>query len=178
MKKYLIAILAICSLLLASCNTQRSAQPKRYQTLKEKAQVSLQLDEHEYSMSATVQVWRNNLVIVSLQPMFGIEMLRMEATQDSVVIVDKMNRRYTILQYDMFDKDIKPAPSYRMIQDFVTASKKPKAKTKAQIPFTLGKHKIMIQCSFSQREYNALAAPKRMDLKRYKQVGLREILPL
>lgn len=176
--KRLFPIIALCGLLFASCSTQRSAEPRRFQTLHQKANVTLQFDQRQYSMAATVQVWRNDLIILSLQPMLGIEMVRAEATKDSVLLIDKMNQRYTVLHYDMFQKLVTPAPSYRLIQDFVTAPQKPNIKTKTEQSFEMGNHKIAIACSFTQREYNTLKSPKRLDLKKYKQVSLREILPL
>lgn len=177
MKRF-IPIIAISCLLFASCSTQRSAAPRRYQTLHQKATATLQLDQHKYTMGATVQVWRNELIILSLQPVLGIEMVRIEATQDSVILVDKMNRRYTVLHYENFSKQVEPAPSFRLIQDFVTAPHTPKTEAKSQQSFSIGKHKIAIGCTFTQREYNTLQSPKRLRLDRYKRASLREILPL
>lgn len=177
MKRF-IPFIAICCMLFASCSTQRATAPRRYQTLHQKATATLQFDQRQYTMGATVQLWRNELVILSLQPVLGIEMIRIEATQDSVLLVDKMNRRYTVIQYDLFSKRVSPTPSYRLIQDFVTAPQTPNTEAKSYQSFTIGKHKIAIECSFTQREYNTLQTPKRLRLDRYKRVSLRDILPL
>ena len=182
MKKLLLPIIVICGLLLASCSSQRVAEPKRYQTLQQKANTTLQLDERSYTMNATVQVWRNELIILSLQPMFGIEMVRAEVTPDSVLLVDKMNRRYVVLDYAMFGQLMKPAPSFKMIQDYLTApannTQKKNKKNKNQLLFQVGGHTLQIQCVFTQREYNTLKTAKRQDLKKYRQTTLREILPI
>jgi hypothetical protein len=175
--KRLVPILVLCSL-LSSCAVKRQAEPRRYQTLTQKANATLQFDQREYSMSCSIQIWRNELIILSLQPVLGIEMFRLEASQDSVVVIDKMNRRYTTLAYDWASKAVQPTPSYKMIQDFVTAPLLSHAKASSQRSFEIGGHKIGIKCAFWQREYNTLEAPKRQDLKKYKQVSLREILPL
>lgn len=175
--KRLVPILVLCSL-LSSCAVKRQAEPRRYQTLTQKANTTLQFDQREYSMSCSIQMWRNELIILSLQPVLGIEMFRLEASQDSVVVIDKMNRRYTTLAYDWASKAVQPTPSYKMIQDFVTAPLLSQAKASSQRSFEIGGHKIGIKCAFWQREYNTLATPKRQDLKKYKRVSLREILPL
>lgn len=176
MKKYLIPILIICCVLLTSCGVQRHATPKRYNTLSQKASTTLQFNQHSYTMGSTMQLWKNELIIISLQPLLGIEMVRIEATQDSVLIVDKMNRRYTTLAYNLFEKDVHPKPSFKLIQQFLTTPQN--GKEKKQQRFDFGKHHISISCQFSQREYNALSNPKRINLKKYKQVTLRDILPL
>ena len=176
--KRIIPIIALLALLLSSCGTQRQTQPHRYQTLSQKASATLELDQHKYTMGCSVQMWRNELIILSLQPMLGIEMLRMEATKDSVILVDKMNRRYTVITYNMFANQVSPKPSFRLIQDFVSAPITPEKDQKNQLDFSFGSHKIRIMCKFSQREYNTLNTPKRLDLQKYKQVSLRDILPL
>lgn len=176
--KYFLPIIVICSVLLASCTTQRNAEPKRYHTLQEKATTTLQLDNRLYTMNASVQVWPGELIILSLQPMLGIEMMRAEATKDSVLLIDKMNRRYTVIHYNTFSKIVSPTPSFKMIQDYVTAPQNNKKKNKNELSFQIGTHTINIKCAFTQREYNTLKTPKRQDLKKYKQTTLREILPI
>lgn len=176
--KQLIPIIALLTLLLSSCGTQRQVEPHRYQTLRQKASATLQIDEHKYTMNCNIQLWRNELVILSLQPVLGIEMFRIEASQDSIVVVDKMNRRYTTLAYDWAEAYIHPTPSLKMIQDYVTAPISSKKKSNSTFNLKMKNHRISIDCIFTQREYNALTAPRRLALEKYKRVSLHEILPL
>lgn len=176
--KRLIPAILLCLLLLCSCAIKRQATPRRYSTLSQKALTTLRFDQQEYSMNCAVQIWHNELIVLSLQPMLGIELFRMEASKDSVLLIDKMNRRYTTLSYDWADKDIRPAPSYKMIQDFLTTPDTKQEKATSEQTFRVGSHTIGLKCKFSQREYNTLTAPKQMNLKKYKRVSLRDILPL
>lgn len=176
--KRLIPAILLCFLLLCSCATRRQAEPRRYHTLTQKAHTTLRFDQREYSMNCSMQIWRNELIVLSLQPMLGIEMFRMEASKDSVVLIDKMNHRYTSLAYNWVETDVLPTPSFKMIQDFVTTPQKKHEKASSDQTFKVGNHTIGLKCKFSQREYNTLADPKRMNLKKYKRVSLRDILPL
>ena len=179
MTKRLLPLLLLLGVLLSSCSTSRSLAPRRYQTLHQKANATVLLDQHKYSMGCTVQLWRNELIILSVQPMLGIEMLRVEATPDSMMIFDKMNRRYAILAYDdMESMKIHPQPSYKWLQDFLTAPSTPKLTAKSEKVFRLGSHQSTISCTFSQREYNTLKSPKRLDTRKYKRISLRDIIPL
>ena len=123
-------------------------------------------------------MWRNELIVLSLQPVLGIEMFRLEATPDSMVVIDKMNRRYTTMAYDWGGKQLQPTPSFKMIQNFITPPALPKIKASSGKSFEVGNHRISIGCTFWQRDYNTLTEPKRIDLKKYKRVSLRDILPL
>lgn len=176
--KRIIPIILLCGWLLCSCSVQRSTEPRRYQTLHQKANATLQLDQHQYTMGSTVQMWRNELIVLSLQPILGIEMVRVEATKDSIWLFDKMNRRYTTLAYSDFEGHIQPTPSYKMIQDFITTTQVPTNKISNQVNFTANEHKLAITCTFTNREYNTLSEPKRLDNHKYKRVSLHEILPL
>jgi hypothetical protein len=146
--------------------------------LSQKANATLHFDQRQFTMGCTVQTWRNELIVLSLQPMLGIEMVRVEATPDSVWVFDKMNRRYTTLSYDWAKQAVSPAPTFKMIQDFVTSPISPKKEAKSKMSFEVDSHKIAIECAFSQREYNTLKATKRLDTNKYKRVSLREVFPL
>lgn len=176
--KHFFHILTICCILLSSCAIQHQVEPKRYDTLSQKANVSLEFDQHKYILGSTIQLWRNELIILSIQPMKGVEMARIEATPDSILLVDKLNRRYTTLPYDFLGKQLVPEPSFKLLQQFITIPTKQQKKEKNKQEFTINQHRIAIECTFLQREYNTLDTPRRINLKKYKQVSLREIIPL
>jgi hypothetical protein len=91
-----------------------------------------------------------------------------------------MNYRYTTLAYNWAKGQVYPTPSFDMIQDFISAPivEKKKQKQQNKVLFQMGAAKISIQCAFSQRGYDKLGAPRRMNLQKYKRVSLHEILPL
>jgi hypothetical protein len=170
------ALLIITTVILSSCATSRRAT-SRYQTLTERAQVSLTLDQHRYSMSSQIRVWRNELAVISVQPMLGIEMVRLEATTDSVLVFDKMNRKYVALSYPDIERIFNTQLSYKTIQDFLTRPTN-KDNTPLQMQFTSGKHQLHLSCTFSQREQNTLQAPIRTKTDKYQKVTLKELLPI
>lgn len=176
-KRLIIPILLISMMIIMpSCSTSRYAA-SRYQTLSQRAQVTLQYDQQQYSMTSLVRVWKNELVVVSVQPMLGIEMLRMEATTDNIIIFDKMNRRYVSLTYPEIEATIGRKISYKTIQEFMSRQAK-KDRDPLLLEFTYGEHHLKVSCKFSNRENNTLQSPTRTKTDKYKQVTLREILPI
>lgn len=172
-----ILIATLCVLMLSACHVQKDV-PTRYHTMTQRANTTLTLDEHTYTINCTMQLWRNELLVVSLQPMLGIEMARIEATQDSVWIFDKMNRRYAVLSYRDATHKIQPLPSFKMMQDFVNEPVAPKKSVKSTKTFTAGEHRLKVECAFTGREYNTLKQPNRLNTTKYKRVPLHTILPL
>ncbi len=185
MRHIILPIIFLLGILLSSCHTQRHIEPapEHYQTLSQKANVTLHIDQHKYSLACTLWMWKDELVVVSLQPMAGIESHRIEADQDSVTIIDKLNLKYTTVAYKWAERYIYPAPSLQMIQQFITqpiehTSKKNKKKQSNLTDFWINGHQLSVGYTFSQREYNKLTTHKRQPLKKYKRVTLREILPI
>lgn len=175
MKRHHLILILLCLVGLSACRTQKDL-PAHYKTMSQRANTTITLDEHKYSMTCTMQVWKNELITISLQPMLGIEVARIEATRDSVWLFDKMNRRYTVLSYHDAAHKIQPTPSYKMIQDYITQTTN--AQTKATKTFTAGEHQLQIDCSFSNREFDTLKQPSQLNTKKYKRVSLRTIIPL
>lgn len=175
-----IPVILLLGLLLSSCRTQHVVEPHNYQTMSQRGSITLKLNHLEYTLFCTTQLWRNELVVLSLQPTLGLEMLRVEATKDSVLIVDKINYQYTTLAYNWAERQIHPSPSFKLIQDFVTApiSGKKKKKQQDKLLLQIGASEIAIQCVFSQRMYDKLGTPRQINLQKYKRVSLHEILPL
>ena len=93
-KKHIIPIILLFTMIIiSSCSVNRRIA-SRYQTLSQRVQLNLEWNTSRYSMNGSIRVWRNEMVVVSVQPMLGIEMVRVEATPDSIWVFDKMNRRY------------------------------------------------------------------------------------
>ncbi|MBR5827842.1 MAG: DUF4292 domain-containing protein [Paludibacteraceae bacterium] len=167
-------ILIICILILglASCATS-SSTPRAKQSVTQRAQVTLSLDQHSFSMNCLLRVWKNELVVLSVLPVMGIEMLRLEATPDSILIIDKMNKKYAIVGYnelnDLTEKNI----SYKTLQYLAQRTNK-----EIEYEVTIGTHKIKIAGKFAQRERSKQKEAQRLNLNKYKQVTLRNILPI
>ena len=46
------------------------------------------------SSKATLRIVKDKAIQLSVQPLFGVEMLRLYADPDSLVLLDRMNKRY------------------------------------------------------------------------------------
>ena len=170
-----ILIVPILAMMLFSCASSKQSV-RRSQTLMQRAEVTLRLDQREFNIGGTIKLWKNELIMLSATPMLGIEMARLEATQDSVYIFDKFNRRYTVMSYDEVSTQVKHKLNYKLLQQILinhAASSKP-----IEMNFNIGKHQLAIVCYFTNKELDTLKAPKRLNKNRFKQVSLKEIIPL
>jgi hypothetical protein len=106
--------------------------------------------------------------------MLGIEMFRLEASADSVVVIDKLNKRYTELSYEELNAYTPRKISFKVLQMMV----KQHQKENIELDFSVGTHVLKIQSQVLNCEYNTLGEAQPMNKSRYKKVGLREILPI
>lgn len=177
-KKHIIPILLIFTLtIISSCSVNRR-MATRYQTLSQRVQLNLEWNTNRYSMNGSIRVWRNEMVVVSVQPMLGIEMVRIEATPDSICVFDKMNRRYLAMGYSELEQKTTKKITYKTIQDFASQPITDNEKDKIVIEVTTGENHLKLASKFSNREYNTLQAPTKTKTNRYKRVSLEEILPI
>ena len=62
--------------------------------------ITVVIQGKQITTPATLRWQRSTAMSLSIQPMAGIEMFRIEANGDYVTIIDKLNRRYTRLTYN------------------------------------------------------------------------------
>ena len=69
-----------------------------------KMRFSLKYSDRQMSANGTLKFIKDSVLSVSLQPVLGIELFRLDVTPSKVVVVDKMNRRYTQFNYSELSK--------------------------------------------------------------------------
>lgn len=78
------------------------SQQLPFETFQAKVNVGLASSSKSFSVNGTFKLVRNERLQVSIQPLLGIEMFRLEVTNDSLKMLDRINRRYvaeSIAQY-------------------------------------------------------------------------------
>ena len=165
-------LLIIVGLLLVSCASNRPNRVHK-QAMTQRTQVTLTFDQHEYKTNCMLKVWKNELIVLSVMPVMGIELFRLEATPDQVTIIDKLNRRYTIMTYEEINKLSPRRISYKMLQLLIN-----KAGKEINLDLQAGTHTLQLKANMGQREYNNQKEPQMVNTNKYKLVSLREILPI
>ena len=139
-------LLIIVGLLLVSCASNRPNRVHK-QVMTQRTQVTLTFDQHEYKTNCMLKVWKNELIVLSVTPVMGIELFRLEATPDQVTIIDKLNRRYTIMTYEDINKLSPRRISYKMLQLLIN-----KAGKEINLDLQAGTHTLQLKANMGQRE--------------------------
>lgn len=68
----------------------------QYQTFTAKLNMNLTAGTKSLSSKANIRIVRDNALQISIQPLFGVEMFRFYINPDTVMVVDRMNKRYVM----------------------------------------------------------------------------------
>lgn len=74
------------------------------------------------SLSVNTRIRKDSVIWMSISPGFGFEAARVLATMDSVYIMDRINKDYTIYDYNTLSRQYKFDMTYNMIQSLLTGN--------------------------------------------------------
>lgn len=129
----------------------------------------------QLSATITMQTVHDSLLIISVMPMLGIEMLRVEATPTEVICIDKIHGQYTRATYEIFDKYITPTLNWNILQQ-TCAAELPTGNEKARLQYHFKKHTIELNITYPERQLNTPLRIQRQPLHKYKQIDITQWL--
>jgi hypothetical protein len=68
----------------------------QFTTFAAKLNVNLTNGSKSLSSKANIRIIKDNALQISVQPLFGVEMLRFYMNPDTVMVLDRMNKRYVV----------------------------------------------------------------------------------
>lgn len=92
------------------------AQPDFTSVVAQKAKFNINYQQRQYNANGTITLVKDSILIISVQPLLGIELLRLEATKEDVRLIDKMNRRYDSMTYEQISKQVGVTLTYDDLQ--------------------------------------------------------------
>ncbi len=84
------------------------------------AKINLRYGKKEFNVYTSIKIIKDSIISISLMPIRGIELFRVNIMKDKFQVIDKMNRRYAENGYDYFFHSHKMKMGYKMFEDFMT----------------------------------------------------------
>ena len=72
----------------------------RFKTLSARMKLEFSSQQNEFSSRVNLKMIYNERLQLSIQPLLGIEVFRIEVSTDSVKIIDRLNKRYMVDSYE------------------------------------------------------------------------------
>ena len=166
-----------------SCHTQQAAvQKQSAETLTEEetlwhtgliqgAKATLTMDGKTISANCTMQVVRDSMLVISVMPMLGIEVYRLEATPDELIAIDKLNHQYLRTDYAHINKYVAPSLTWEDLQQIASNE----VQGGPFIGYAIGEKTIALKITYPEKQTDVPVRMLHIDLSRYEQVVVENL---
>ena len=166
-----------------SCHTQQAAvQKQSAETLTEEetlwhtcliqgAKATLTMDEQTITANCTMQVVRDSMLVISVMPMLGIEVYRLEATPDELIAIDKLNHQYLRTDYAHINKYVAPSLTWEDLQQIASNE----VQGGPFIGYAIGEKTIALKITYPEKQTDVPVRMLHIDLSRYEQVVVENL---
>lgn len=179
MRKIEILILTV-ALVMCGCRSQKlhkqpatPTEPAWHTCLVQNADATLYMGEDAFRSTCTMQTVRDSLVVLSITPMLGLEMFRVEATAQSILVVDKMQRRYMRVGYEQINRYVTPKVRYSDLQQMASGEILPPNAAVGRVEYLVGGKKLALSINYPVRQLDVTLNLRTIDLMRYQNVDLQ-----
>lgn len=179
--KYIAIVFA--SLLLAGCGTKKTvvenkvpepvapAPPAWHTCAIQGARATVNKDGTTFSSSITMQTVRDSMLVISVAPMFGIEVYRLEATPFGVVGFDKLHGQYAKATYAEINRKLTPSLNWDVLQQLCSAEL-PTGDQRARLLYTFGDDTIELIVDYAPRRLDGQVRVNSLPVDKYTQVDI------
>lgn len=183
-KRYIVILIAV--VLLTGCSTKRRAAvtpvvepepevPTWHTCLIQNARVTVTTSSDKISANATMQVVRDSMLVISVMPVLGIELMRLEATPEEIIGIDKLHAQYARATYEDFNRELTPSLTWEELQQLCSAEL-PLGSERARLIYTFGDEVIELSITYPTRLTDIPVRVAHQPLNRYTQIDISKWL--
>lgn len=166
-----------------SCHTQKVAvqqqhtetpteEEKPWHTcLMQGARATLTIDDEIISANCTMQVVRDSMLVISVMPMLGIEVYRIEATPDELIAINKLNHQYLRTDYQQVNRYVTPPLRWEDLQQ-IASNELPGGPF---VGYAIGEKTIALKITYPEKQTNVPVRAQHIDLSRYEQLVVENL---
>ncbi len=184
MKYKSIFIVLSSALLLCSCGAKKKAVhpvepqpvvPSWHTCLIQGAQATVFTGEDKISSSVTMQTVHDSMIVISVMPMLGMEMMRVEATPTQIIAIDKLHGRYAKATFADLNRQLTPSLNWDILQQLCTAEL-PTGSEKARLVYTFGKERLELIINYPPRKLDVPVRMTNQRLTKYTEIDVSKFL--
>ena len=180
---YLFPLLLL-SLLMTGCGTKKGAvkneepkdeKPVWHTCLIQSARATVRTDDDTFSSPVTMQTVHDSMLVISITPMLGMEMMRIEATPTQIIAIDKLHAQYAQVTYAELNRKLTPDLNWDILQQ-LCAAELPTGSEKARIHYAFESGTIEIVIVYTPRQLDVPVRVNPMRLDKYTRVDVSKLL--
>ena len=185
MKGERLVVFLLATLLLVGCGTKKKVVfsdtmepevtepevPAWHTCLIQGARATVITEEDKISATVTMQTVRDSMIIISVMPMLGIEMARLEATPLEIIAIDKIHGRYAVGTFAELNRKLTPDLNWDILQQLCTAEL-PTGSEKARLIYSFGSQTLEVVMNYPPRQLDVPVRVTNQRLNRYTEIDV------
>jgi len=117
----------------------------------------------------------DSMIVISVMPLLGMEMMRVEATPLEVIAIDKLHGRYAKASYADINRRLTPSLNWDVLQQICTGEL-PLGEQKARLMYTFGDQLIELVIDYPVRQLDVPVKVNNIRLNKYTEVDISKWL--
>ena len=135
------------------------------------ARVTVNKDGNKFSSSVNMQVVRDSMLVISVTPLLGMELYRLEATPFEIIGIDKIQGQYARATYHEINRKLTPNLNWDTLQELCSAEL-PLGSERARLIYTFGDDVVELVIEYPARRLDVPVRITAQPLNRYTQVDI------
>ena len=172
---YLVLALASCGARKKMVGVQTPAAPSWHTCLIQGSRATITTGEDKMSAAVTMQTVRDSMLVISIMPMLGMEMLRIEATPTEVTGIDKIHGQYAEATYAELNRQLTPDINYDILQQLCSAEL-PTGSERARLQYVFNGETIELVIEYGARQLDVPVRVVHQRLDKYTKVDISKWL--
>ena len=124
-KNYILLFLVVIAILFSTCKSSKkteATQPNEavkveFNTFNAKGDISISRDESQsLKVGANLRIKRDSIIILSIQPLSGVEVGRLTCDKEGIVLLDRINKRYFSFNFTEIKEKMNAELNYEALQ--------------------------------------------------------------
>ena len=172
-------LLLVAILLLAGCGVKKgikkSEVPSWHTCLVQSARATVITDDDKLTANITMQTVRDSMLVISVMPMLGLEVMRLEATPTELTAIDKLHGQYARANYADLNRKLTPSINWDILQQ-LCAAELPTGNEKARLMYSFGDKTLEVIIDYPPRKTDVPVKVMSQPLKKYKEIDISQWL--
>lgn len=174
-------IVFLCvALVMIGCGTKKRATvtpepevavPTWHTCLIQSARATVIRNGDKLSSPVTMQTVHDSMLVISVTPMLGMEMMRLEATPTEMIAIDKIHGQYATATYAELNRKLTPSLNWDILQQVCTAEL-PTGNSKARLQYTFGDETIELVIEYTPRKTDVPVKVAHQSVGRYTKIDI------
>lgn len=173
------------TLILSGCGTKKSVVeseqskpepiPTWHTCLIQGARATIKTNSENISASIMMQTVRDSMLVISVMPAFGLEMMRLEATPLELTAIDKIHGQYAKASFADLNRKLTPDLNWDILQQICSAEL-PTGSEKARLQYLFGDETIELVINYAPRQTDVPIKVYQLPTSRYQHVDISKWL--